>query len=170
MGIESINEPNSSRTWMVTPVSINEPPKMDMPNPPHITSIAPTTAAIGDPSFTLVVTGTGFYPDSVIVFAGNDEPTTLQGDGTLTTDVNMAVWLGPDTLPVVVRNFNVVSNAVQFTFTATAASTEQAPAKHARVADPDEIEEEIEEAEEEGDFKPLHRGKPTHTLPHKRKK
>jgi hypothetical protein len=36
--------------------------------------------------------------------------------------------------------------------------------------DPDDLEEEIEEAAEEGDFKPTHRGKPTHTLPHKRKK
>jgi hypothetical protein len=166
MGIESINEPGSGRTWMVTPVSINEPPKMDL-DPPVIASIAPDTAVIGDPSFTLVVTGTGFFADSVIVFAGNDEPTTLEADGTLTTGVNMGVWLGPDTLPVQVRNLNVVSNAVEFTFTA-AAGTRMAAEEEG--VDPDDLEEEIEEAAEEGDFKPTHRGKPTHTLPHKRKK
>jgi hypothetical protein len=165
MGIESINEPNSGHTWMVTPVSINEPPKLDQ-DVPVITSIAPDTAVIGDPSFTLVVTGTGFSADSVIVFAGHDEPTTLEADGTLSTGVNMGVWLGPDTLPVVVRNFNVVSNAVEFTFTEPA-GTRMAVEEG---VDPDDLEEEIEEAAEEGDFKPTHRGKPTHTLPHKRKK
>jgi hypothetical protein len=158
MGILSINEPDSGRTWMVTPVSINEPPKMDMPNPPVITTIAPDTAAIGDPDFTLVVTCTGFYADSVIVFAGNDEPTTLEADGTLTTGVDMNVWLGPDMLPVQVRNFNVVSNTVEFTF--TEAGTRHAPkahhATHAHDVDPDDLEDEIDEAADEGDFKPTH--------------
>jgi hypothetical protein len=37
-------------------------------------------------------------------------------------------------------------------------------------SDPDELEDELEQAEEEGDFKPLHRGKPNTTLSNKRSK
>jgi len=166
MGIESINEPGSGHTWMVLPASINEPPKLDMPEAPVIASIAPDTAAIGDPSFTLVVTGTGFYADSVIVFAGHDEPTTLEADGTLTTGVDMSVWLGPDTLPVQVRNFDVVSNAVYFTFTAAgtraAKSEHRAHHAHHTDVDPDDLEDEIDEAREEGDFKPTHKPRRKH--------
>lgn len=36
-------------------------------------------------------------------------------------------------------------------------------------ADPDELEEQIEEAKDEDEIKPLHRGKPTTTTPSKRK-
>ena len=157
MGIESINEPDG-RTWMVTPVSINEPPDLAaIPGTPTITSLAPTSAVIGDPSFTLVVTGTNFYDGSVIVFAGNDEPTTYTDAQTVSTGVDMNVWLGADTVPVQVRNFNMVSNSVDFVFTATAAVT--AAAHEAPGADPDDLEEEINEAAEEGDFKPVHRGR-----------
>ena len=39
-----------------------------------------------------------------INFAGQDEPTTLNEDGTLSTGVNMAMWQGPDTVPVVIKN------------------------------------------------------------------
>jgi hypothetical protein len=163
MGIESINEPGQGHTWMVTPVSINEPPKLDMPDPPVVTQIAPDTAVLGDPSFTLVVTGTGFYPDSVIVFAGHDEPTTLEADGTLTTGVDMSVWLGPDIVKVQVRNFNVVSDPVNFTFTTAAVQAVEQHQHHAtHDVDPDDLEDEIDEAREEGDFKPTHKPRRKH--------
>ncbi len=120
MGAGSINEPDASRTWMVTPVSINEPPHLpDAPVAPTLDALSPSSAVIGDPSFTLTVTGSGFVEgQSVIVFAGNDEPTTFVDAGTVTTGVNMDVWAGPDVLPVQVRNFNQVSNALDFTFEA----------------------------------------------------
>jgi hypothetical protein len=39
----------------------------------------------------------------------------------VTTGVNMAVWLGPDVLPVLVRNGDgTESNALTFTFTEAA--------------------------------------------------
>jgi hypothetical protein len=127
MSVPSINEPDASRTWMVLPASINEPPHLPAPPvAPQLASLSPANAVIGDPSFTLTITGSGFVDgQSVIVFAGNDEPTTFVDDTSLTTGVNMAVWLGPDVLPVQVRNFNQVSNTLDFTFTAT---REAAPA------------------------------------------
>jgi hypothetical protein len=121
MGIRSINEPGSGHITMVTPASVNEPPtRPDVPpGPPPapvITSLTPTECTIGDDSFPLYVHGTDFYAPSVIVFAGNDEPTTLNDDGTLSTGINMDVWKGADTVKVSVRNGNVTSNEVDFTF------------------------------------------------------
>lgn len=85
---------------------------------PVVNSINPTTAVIGSPSFTLHVFGTNFNPDSVIVFAGVDEPTTYVSATELTTGVDMSVWLGADALPVTVRNMNgVQADPKTFTFT-----------------------------------------------------
>jgi hypothetical protein len=103
--------------------SINEPQTVTLPLPegtevpkPSISSINPIDAAIGDEDFTLYVSGENFFHDSVINFAGQDEPTTLNEDGTLSTGVNMAMWQGPDTVPVVVKNGPEVSAPVDFTF------------------------------------------------------
>jgi hypothetical protein len=89
--------------------------------PPVLSGIEPSTAAIGDPSFDVKISGTGFLPDSVIVFAGQDEPTALNEDGTLSTGVNMSFWHGPDAVPVCVRNGSLYSEPVTFTFTGEAA-------------------------------------------------
>ena len=104
--------------------------------PATISGLEPSTAAIGDPSFTLYVTGTNFHAESVIVFAGQDENTTLNEDGRLQTGVNMGFWHGADTVPVCVRNGlgGVVSEPVDFTFTAAAASQERAGEGGARKA------------------------------------
>jgi hypothetical protein len=69
-----------------------------------VTELDPESANIGDPSFTLHVHGTGFGPDSVIVFNGHEEPTTFVSTTELTTGVDMDVWKGPsEPLPVVVK-------------------------------------------------------------------
>jgi hypothetical protein len=86
--------------------------------PPTLSGLEPSTAAIGDPSFDLKISGQGFIPDSVIVFAGYDEPTQLNEDGTVSTGVNMGVWHGADTVQVSVRNGSQVSEPLEFTFTA----------------------------------------------------
>jgi hypothetical protein len=97
--------------WSATPIAA----------PPVVTALEPDTAELGAPSFTLHVIGTGFDAASVIVFAGQDEPTTLIDDTVVTTGVDMTVWLGADTLPVLVRNGDgTLSNAVDFTFTEAA--------------------------------------------------
>jgi hypothetical protein len=86
---------------------------------PVLASLTPATVALGAPSFTLHVHGTGFAAGAVIVFAGKDEPTTWVSDTEVTTGVDMAVWVGPDTVPVVVRGVDSgASNALSFTFTA----------------------------------------------------
>jgi hypothetical protein len=104
--------------------SINEPQTVSLPLPqgtvvpkPSITSIEPDTCAIGDPDFTLVITGENFFDDSVINFAGHDEPTTLEADGTLTTGVKPSLWTEPVTVGVLVKNGPEVSNAFDFDFT-----------------------------------------------------
>lgn len=102
----------------IYPQSINEPPgeQAAAGEAPVITSLTPDTAAIGDLDFVLYVSGGPFDASSVIVFAGHDEPTTLEDDGTVSTGVNMAVWLGPDTVPCLVRNGSKISNELEFTF------------------------------------------------------
>jgi hypothetical protein len=102
--------------------------------PPAITTLTPSTVVIGDPSFTLHVHGTGFDSGSIITFAGVDEPTTLVSSTEVTTGVNMSLWVGPDLVPVTVKNVNgAVSNSVNFGFTAsvgTTAAKKSDPAAH----------------------------------------
>ena len=176
MTIKSINEPGTSRETMLTPASVNEPPVLPewASEAPVVESIDPAETTIGDPSFDVVLSGSGFYEESVIVFAGQDEPTTLT-DGKLSTGVNMDVWHGPDTVKVSVRNGPIASNEVDFTFLAadapeaTAAKSTESDSVDADYADPDEMEDELEQAEEEGDFKPVHRGKPSRNTPKNRR-
>jgi hypothetical protein len=100
-------------------------------NPPVVSSIEPSTAAIGDPSFSIFVTGENFHEDSIIVFAGQDEPTQLNEDGTLSTGVNMGVWHGPDVLPVTVRNGSRYAEPpAEFTFTAAPEADAEAADDH----------------------------------------
>jgi hypothetical protein len=104
----------------------------EAPPPPVVTALEPATVAIGAPSFTLHVRGTGFLAGAVIVFGGHDEPTTLVSPTEVTTGVNMAVWLGPDSVPVAVRNADgPLSAPLSFTFTeaATAGTSRSAKAR-----------------------------------------
>jgi len=120
--------------------------------PPVVSGIEPSTAAIGDPSFDIHVSGTGFLPDSVIVFAGQDEPTALNEDGTLSTGVNMSFWHGPDAVPVQVRNGNLVSEPVDFTFTA-------APGGEARKDEGRDERDEDDDDRDDDDGKPAKKAK-----------
>lgn len=163
MSIKSINEPaGPGRTTMLSPASINEPLDLEMPDPPVITALEPNECAIGDPDFTLDITGTGFYPASVIHFAGHDEPTTYN-DGVLSTGVKPSLWGAPVVVQCQVFNGEVASNAVDFTFTDVMGVAEEG-------VDPDDLEEEIDEAVEAGDVTQhrVHRGTSSKTL--KRKK
>jgi hypothetical protein len=95
------------------------PERGQTPVAPVLTTLTPQTAAIGSPSFTLHVSGTGLVPGAVIEFAGNDEPTVYVSATEVTTGVDMTVWLGADpAIPVVVRQNGVTSNALTFAFTA----------------------------------------------------
>ena len=169
----AINEPNGVREKALMPASVNEPPALPewATEAPVVTGLEPTECTLGDPDFRIYVSGTGFYEQSTLVFAGQDEPTTFE-DGKLSTGVNMAVWQGPDTVQVGVRNGPIESNTMPFTFKAaetpeaegqwrtTSVSTATPPGHDADAdySDPDELEDELDQAREEGDFTPA-RGK-----------
>ena len=65
-----------------------ELPPTDLPVP-TVASLSPDTVALGAPDFDVHVIGTNFVEGSVIVFAGQDEPTTLNSDTDVSTGVNM---------------------------------------------------------------------------------
>ena len=85
--------------------------------PPTVTSLTPSSAELGDPSFTLHVHGTNFDAGSVIVFNGFEEPTTLVSATEVTTGVDMSVWAAPVAVPVAVVKNGVMSDPMNFTFT-----------------------------------------------------
>ena len=127
--VKSINEPDGpGREWALQPMSINEPPVLpELPEgfgTPAISSLEPADCVIGGEDFTLVVSGTQFYPGSVIFFAGHDEPTTYDEDGaTLSTGVKPSLWANPVVVQVQVRNLDKWSEPVDFTFNPSEAET-----------------------------------------------
>jgi hypothetical protein len=83
------------------PAPAPEPPA---PDAPVVTSLDPTTAALGAPSFTLHVYGTGFTPDAVILWNGSAEPTTVVSETEVTTGVAMETAEVAMAIPVGVQN------------------------------------------------------------------
>jgi hypothetical protein len=96
---------------------MEEPPEFEELT---VTELEPESAVIGEPSFTLHVHGTGFGPDSKIVFNGYEEPTTFVSRNELTTGVDMNVWTAPsEPLPVFVRTgLGDASEPMDFQFNA----------------------------------------------------
>ncbi len=79
-----------------------EPPE---PNPvPTLTSISPTSAGAGGPSFMLTVTGTGFVAYSRIVWNGYYLSTTCVDANTLTATVSSSQIATPQAVTVYVSN------------------------------------------------------------------
>jgi hypothetical protein len=103
--------------------SINEPPPADAVAEavtPVITALTPDSCVIGDADFTLYVSGEKFGESSEIMFAEQPEPTTLNADGTLSTGVKPSLWSAAAVVKVVVCNGALVSEPMDFTFTAPA--------------------------------------------------
>ena len=88
--------------------------------PPVVDSVEPASAAIGDPDLELVVIGSGFTADSVIVFNGGDEPTVFHDAMQLSTGVKPSLVSAAVAVPVAVRNGSTMSNEMMFSFTAAA--------------------------------------------------
>lgn len=85
--------------------------------PPVLTSLNPNTILLGSPSFDIIVHGSGFTQESVIVFNGFEEPTTYISASEVSTGVNMDVWAAPAVVPVgVVDSRGSLSNTINFTF------------------------------------------------------
>jgi hypothetical protein len=96
------------------------PPPLDVP--PALDALVPDTAVAGDAAdITMVVEGEGFTADSVIVFDGNDEPTTFIDATAVSTGVKPSLFTVPADCPVSVRNGAAMSNALTFSFTDGAA-------------------------------------------------
>jgi hypothetical protein len=87
------------------------------PAAPTITTLTPSTALAGTASVPVVVAGTGFSPDSVIVWEGADLPTTVESEtsASATADLTAA---GAGVIPVAVRAGGVLSAPQSFTVTA----------------------------------------------------
>jgi hypothetical protein len=86
---------------------------------PVLTVLEPAQAALGAPSFTLHVRGTGFQPTDLIIWNGSPEPTTYVSATELTTGVNMATAVVAIPIPIQVRTADGrVSNTLTFTLTA----------------------------------------------------
>ncbi len=100
---------------------------------PVISSLSPDNGICGDPAdLTMIVTGTGFMTNSIITFGGLDEPTVIVSDTELSTIVKQSLFLGPDEIPVCVRNGDAMSNELTFTFTAATRSNKGAKDAKAR--------------------------------------
>jgi hypothetical protein len=84
---------------------------------PTVTSLTPSSAEVGDPSFLLHVHGTNFTSTSKIVFNGGEEVTTYVSASELTTTVDMTTVLGPAVVTVAVLSGEVLSDTMNFTFT-----------------------------------------------------
>ena len=85
--------------------------------PPVITSLSPSTTIVSAP-VSLVITGTGFGPDSSASFGGVDAGASFVSDTSLTAEVTAPAVEGP--VPVTVTSNGVTSDPVDFTVTALA--------------------------------------------------
>ena len=94
------------------------PPEPPQPEVPILDHLEPAEAVLGDPDFTLHVFGDGFTEESVIVFAGQDEPIVFVSVNEITTIVKPSLGWGAVTVQVQVRNAgSEVSAELPFTFT-----------------------------------------------------
>lgn len=86
---------------------------------PTITNLAPATMEAPGPDAEMIVTGTGFTAETVIVWSGADEPTDFVSETEVKTTVKPSTVQAPlpFALPVYVRNAGVKSNVLEFTFT-----------------------------------------------------
>ena len=113
---------SESGAELVPPLQSRSDPRPDdwvAPEVPVIISLTPNTAVSGDPDLEMMIEGTGFTPDSVIIFAGQDEPTDYFSATSIGTGVKPSLF-APAICPVTVRNPTGVSNSVDFEFTAPA--------------------------------------------------
>jgi len=105
--------------------SINEPPGSNITTgdagpvelPPLVLSdIDPDAMVVGSGTFPLTVTGSGFTPESVVVFDDADVPTTFVSQTELTADCPVAA--AADIVDVEVHRGEDMSDVLTFEFTA----------------------------------------------------
>lgn len=160
--LKSINEP-SAPGHVELGGSINEPvTKEDLPEvpPPVIDSIAPDTEIVGNPDVIATITGSGFLEASKAFVNDGELETVFVSDTELTALFTISGATEPGSWPITVRHGNQTSNAVNFTLEAAPPPEE------------DESEHDDDDDESDDDGEPenkVHRGKPTKTMPGKRR-
>jgi hypothetical protein len=107
----------------IDPASHN-PAVPQPPGAPVIASISPTTGALPSAPIALTVNGSAFTAAAKVIFNQNAVATTFVSASQLTCSVTAG---GPGTYPVEVHDAGGYSNAVQFTFTATAQLETRSP-------------------------------------------
>jgi len=86
-----------------------------VPGPP-ITSLVPSSALAGDPSFLLSVIGDDFVDGAVVRWDGSDRPTTFVSSSEVDATIAAADLVAGKTVQITVRNPDTgVSNALAFT-------------------------------------------------------
>jgi len=129
------------------PVSPNEPPGSAVggegggggtPEPavPVIEALDPDEIEIGTADTVLHVHGTGFTEESIIHFAGVDEPTTFVDETELTTGLKPSLWVDGMIVQCSVKNGDVTSDEVEFEFldAPVADETAKKPSKRTKPA------------------------------------
>lgn len=88
-------------------------------NAPLLASLDPESMNVPGPDAPILVIGSGFTEESVIVWNGSDEETEFVSATKVRTTVRVSTVEAPlpFTLPVQVRNGEAESNELQFTFT-----------------------------------------------------
>ena len=86
---------------------------------PTVTSLAPSSAIVGSPGFTLTVNGSNFTVASVVLWGGVPVPTTITPSNQLTASISASQLATIGTVPVSVQEYSnpiaPISNAVNFT-------------------------------------------------------
>ena len=84
---------------------------------PWITGLMPDVAGVGDPDILVTVSGGGFVPETVVVWDGEEIPTTRINKTRLTFTVAPTAVHDLGTVPVTVRNGELTADAaIDFTF------------------------------------------------------
>jgi hypothetical protein len=84
---------------------------------PTLDSLNPDSAVAGDAAdITLSCIGTGFTADTIIMFNGLPEPTTLVSDTEVTTGVKPSLFVVPAVCPVELHTNMNVTASLDFTF------------------------------------------------------
>jgi len=107
--LPSINEPPGSN------ITTGDAGPVELP-PLVLTDISPDTMVVGSGTFPLTVTGSGFGPESVVVFNDLDVPTTFVSQTELTADC--PVEAAATVVDVEVHRGEDMSDVLQFEFTA----------------------------------------------------
>jgi IPT/TIG domain len=123
IGSETYSSNNPLETRDKSTYSSRKPPELihgpDYPVISMISELSPAELPVSDPDTEVTVTGTNFNDRTVIVWNGGDELTDfVDSEHVKTTVKPSTVEIEPPfSLPVQVRNDEILSNTLTFTFT-----------------------------------------------------